>query len=202
MARMQSHTASSPATSALLSFTARNVRSYRDEVTLSLLGTGLSEAEVVRELTAAGSSSPVSVLPVAGIFGSNASGKSTMLHAMADMRVVILNSFRRADQETGLPRHSFLLRGDRSERPSSFAVDLILGGIRWQYGFEINDQQVLDEYAYYYPKGRQALIFRRNGGRGEPSFGPVFRSSGRTACTAHQEERTPPVSSWCDSGRL
>ena len=180
MASMQSHTASSPATSALLSFTARNVRSYRDEVTLSLLGTGLSEAEVVRELTAAGSSSPVSVLPVAGIFGANASGKSTMLHAMADMRVVILNSFRRADQETGLPRHSFLLRGDRSERPSSFAVDLILGGIRWQYGFEINDQQVLDEYAYYYPKGRQALIFRRNGGRGEPSFGPVFRSSGRT----------------------
>lgn len=85
---------SSPAaTSALLSFTARNVRSYWDEVNLSLLGTRLSEEGVARDVSVAGSPAPVSVLPVAGIFGANASGKSTILRAMADMRAMVLGSF-------------------------------------------------------------------------------------------------------------
>ena len=177
---MKGVTLSSHPANALLSFTARNVRSYWDEVNLSLLGTRLSAAGVARELGVVGNRSPVSVLPVAGVFGANASGKSTLLLAMSDMRRIVLGSFRRGDQATKLPRRPFLLRSDGAERSSRFAVDLILDGVRWQYGFEINDHQVLDEYAYHYPKGRQALVFHRNGDDSGPDFGPAFRSSGRT----------------------
>lgn len=176
---MHDQTDSPPDANALLSFTARNVRSYWDEVNFSLLGTRLSEADAVRELNIAGLPAPVSVLPVAGIFGANASGKSTILRAMADMRAIVLGSFRRGDRESKLPRHSFLLHSEAPERPSRFAVDLILNGVRWQYGFDIDDHRVLDEYAYHFPKGRQALAFRRNRDGGEPSFGPAFRSFGR-----------------------
>jgi hypothetical protein len=56
---------------------------------------------------------------------------------------------------------------------------LVLEGVRWQYGFEIDDQRVLGEYAYYYPKGRQALVLRREEGD-RLQFGPTFRSSGHT----------------------
>ena len=177
---MNSATGSLAATNALLSFTARNVRSYWDEVNLSLLGTRLSEEGIAQDLAIAGSPAPVSVLPVAGIFGANASGKSTILRAMADMRALVLGSFRRGDRETRLRRHSFLLRSEGPERPSSFAIDLVLEGVRWQYGCDIDDHRVLDEYAYYYPKGRQALVFRRNRDGREPSFGPAFRPFGRT----------------------
>ena len=176
--RMNGESTSSPTANALLTFAARNVRSYWEEVTLSLLGTRLSDDDVARDLESAGSA-PVSVLPVAGVFGANASGKSMILRAMADMRVVVLKSFRHGDQETQVPRHPFLLHRERTAPPSSFAVDLILNGVRWQYGFEINDRQVLDEYAYHYPKGRQALVFGRRRDDRDPSFGPVFRSSGR-----------------------
>ena len=55
---------------------------------------------------------------------------------------------------------------------------MILSGVRWQYGFEIDDHHVLGEYAYYYPKGRQALVFRRERDRQNPHFGQSFRSSG------------------------
>ena len=163
--------------SALLSFTARNVRSYREAVHLSLLATRLSDTDVVRDVDTAGASSPVSVLPVAGIFGANASGKSTALRAMADLRAIVLGSFRHGDHETRMRRYPFLLQ-DESARPSLFEVDLILSGVRWQYGFEIDDHHVLGEYAYYYPKGRQALVFRRERDRQEPHFGQLFRSSG------------------------
>jgi hypothetical protein len=164
---------------ALLSFTARNVRSYWDEVSLSLLGTRLSAAGVTREVGVAGNRTSVSVLPVAGVFGANASGKSALLLAMSDMRRIVLGSFRRGDEEMELPRRPFLLRSDGAERSSGFAVDLILDGVRWQYGFEITDHQVLDEYAYHYPHGRQARVFHRNGHDFTQNFGPAFRSSGR-----------------------
>ena len=170
---------SSQATNVLLSFTARNVRSYWDKVNFSLLGTNLSEEGVARNLAYAGSRSPLSVLPAAGIFGANASGKSAILRAMADMRHIVLGSFRRGDQESELPRQRFLLHSDGAERPSSFAVDLILNGVRWQYGFDINDDRVLSEHAYHYPNGKQARIFSRNGDDGSPTFGTAFRSSGR-----------------------
>ena len=49
--------------------------------------------------------------------------------------------------------------------------------MHWQYGFEVNDERVLGEYAYYYPRGRQAMVFNRTADN--ISFGPPFRSSGR-----------------------
>ena len=162
---------------ALLSFSAENVRSYRDDVELSLLGTNLSAPGAARDLATAGNRTPVGVLPSAGIFGANASGKSTLLRAMADMRDFVLNSFRRADSGAKIPRHAFLLDG-QSGRPSRYAIELILGGVRWQYGFEIDDYVVLSEYAYHYPNGRQALVYRR--GSDQPiKFGARFRASGR-----------------------
>ena len=176
---MSNHSDPQAATNALLSFTASNVHSYRGEVHFSLVGTRLSDAGVAHTLEIAGSPEPVSVLPVAGIFGANASGKSAVLRSMADMRRVVLGSFSQGDKETKIYRRPFLLHDGDKERPSRFAVDLILDGVRWQYGFEIDDHQVLGEYAYYYPKGRQALVFNRESNGRKSSFGLSFRSSGR-----------------------
>ena len=167
----------STTSSALLSFTAENVRSYSNEVHLSMLGTRLAEADAVRDLPAAGTRTPMSVLPVAGVFGANASGKSTLLRAMHDMRTFVLSSFRQGGAEAKITRHRFLLHGPDT-RPSRFQIELILDGVRWQYGFEIDDRHVLGEYAYHYPRGRQALVFRRERNAQAISFGPVFRSSG------------------------
>ena len=166
-------------TNALLSFSVRNVRSYWEEATLSLLGTRVSEPGVLREISIAGSTDPITVLPVAGIFGANASGKSTALRAMADMRELVLRSFRRGHQDTKLRRRPFCLNNQGTVSPSRFAIDLILNNVRWQYGFEIDDDQVIAEYAYHYPRGRQALVFRREQGNPAPTFGPLFRTSGR-----------------------
>ena len=77
-----------------------------------------------------------------------------------------------------MERYPFLL-GGTDKRPSRFAIELVLRGTRWQYGFEIDDSCVLDEYAYHFPKGRQALVFRRDRVSGVVDFGPPFRSSGR-----------------------
>lgn len=167
----------SPPTSALLSFTAENVRSYRDEVHLSLLGTRLAEPRATRSVPVAGSAKQIPVLPAAGIFGANASGKTALLEALDDMRAIVAGSFRMARAGSQIFRCPFQLDEESSQHSSRFEVELILDGIRWQYGFTIDNYRVLDEYAYHYPLGRQARVFHREGASVE--FGQPFRSEGK-----------------------
>ena len=168
--------------SALLSFTAENVRCYRDEVHLSLQGTRMAEKGVARRLAVAGTSKPIDVLPVAGIFGANASGKTAILEAIDDMRTVVEGSFRLGTPESAIYRRPFLLDEESRRRPSRFEIELVLEGIRWQYGFELLDDRILDEYAYHFPRGRQAMVFERNGD--SPRFGPPYRTDGKAMLRA------------------
>ena len=168
--------------SALLSFTAENVRSYRDEVHLSLLATRMAERGVARRLSVAGNSKPVAVLPTAGIFGANASGKTAILEAIDDMRAVVENSFRHGTPESTIYRRPFLLDDESRKRPSRFEIDVVLKGVRFQYGFELLDDRILGEYAVHYPRGRHAMIFERQGE--SVRFGPPYRTDGKTMMRA------------------
>lgn len=190
--------------SGLLSFTAENARSYLNEAHLSLLAGRRGTDSPARPLATAGQ--PVRVLPAAGIFGANASGKSTLLKAMVDLRQLVLESFRptrppgRSVFTVGslhqpfevVPRPQDLERRTPEEverirqlvRSTRYSVDLLVDGVRWQYGLEVNPFVVMSEHAYHYPHGRQALVFRRehvaDGSElGPPDivFGPSFRSS-------------------------
>lgn len=174
---MKTSESDSSASSALVSFTAENIRSYRDEVHLSLLATRLAEPGAARSLSLSGSAKQVFVLPAAGVFGANASGKTALLEAMDDLRHIVEFSFRRARAGSRIFRRPFWLDDESSERPSRFEVELILNGVRWQYGFTFDDYRVLEEYAYHYPRGRQARVFHREGASVE--FGQPFRSEGR-----------------------
>lgn len=149
--------------SALLSFTVENAHSYRDETEFSMVATRLAEDDARRDLKLAGLKNPIGALPVAGIFGANASGKTTILRAIADMRSFVLRSFQREDGISGIDRNHFALDAQSTESPSSYSVEVVIGGVRWQYGFEIDDERVLEEYAYNYPKGRRALVYHRKG---------------------------------------
>ena len=142
-----------------------------------MLGTRLSAEGVPRSIIPTGMSKPVRVLPAAGIFGSNASGKTTILRAMNDMRRLVVTSFRHGSHSTGVERHHFRLDPAYGDCPTRFDVDLLLDGVRWVYGFEVDDRSVREEYAYHWPKGRQALIFNRQDSK--VAFGQPFRASDR-----------------------
>jgi len=145
----------------LLTFRAENVRSFRDAFELSLLATSLAEPGVPRPVPWRAGGRPVQVLPAAGVFGANASGKTNVLRALDDMRALVLQSFRQGDPRGGMPRNAFRLSPSTAGEPSRFEVDLVLAGIRHEYGFLISDERVEEEWAYRYPHGKAALLFRR-----------------------------------------
>jgi uncharacterized protein len=149
--------------SVLLAFAGENVRSFHGRFELSLISTTLAEPGVPRDVPLSGFVHPTEVLPAAGLFGANASGKSNVLKAMSDMRTFVLHSFRSASPVGGFLRKPFVLDPDSRLRPSIYEIDLVLHGVKYEYGFSTDDERVLTEWAYYYPHGKAARIFDREG---------------------------------------
>jgi uncharacterized protein len=160
-----------------LAFRVENSRSFRDEAELSMLGTRLSNGEVVREVPWREGGQPINVLPAAGIFGANASGKSNLLRAMDEMRTLVLRSFKRGTPGEEIELHPYLLGADGGRAPTRYEVDLVLGGVRHEYGFRVDSKEVLEEWARSYPNGRAVQLFHRL--KNEVHLGTAQRSKGR-----------------------
>src|SRR5574342_833581 len=164
----------------LLSFRFANHRSFRHEQQLNLTPV-YSAAD--RERPGA------EAVPVVGIFGANASGKSNALDALAFMRQMALRSDREVEPGLGLQRDPFRLDPAALAEPSRYIVDLLLDGVRHTYGFTIDNDHVLEEWLYHYPLARKRNVFEREGdtfGWGEESGkrGDLERIAEITAPTA------------------
>jgi len=132
----------------LRSFRFANHRSFRDEQELVLL-------------PAYDQSRPV--VPVVAVFGANASGKSNLLDALAWMRRAVLESFRKWEAESGIPRSPFRLDAAAAALPSSYSVDLTIDDVQYTYGFTLDDGVVAEEWLNAYPHNRERVIFARHG---------------------------------------
>ncbi|MDG4764145.1 ATP-binding protein [Solwaraspora sp. WMMD406] len=138
----------------LLSFRFANHRSFRDEQQLNLTPVYGSDA---------GDPSVVEAVPVAGVFGANASGKSNLLDALSFLRDLAVDSDRRVEPGLGLPRRPFRLEPEFVTSPSRYVVDLLLNGIRHTYGCTIDNERVVEEWLYHYPLKKKRRIFERDG---------------------------------------
>ncbi|MFF1417546.1 ATP/GTP-binding protein [Streptomyces sp. NPDC058280] len=101
-------------------------------------------------------------VPVAGVFGANAAGKSNLIDALEYMARMVVDSHRDAEPDGGVLRQPFRLDDAARDEPSWFVADLLLHGVRYTYGFSVDDEQVIDEWLYTYPRGKKRKIFERS----------------------------------------
>ncbi|MFE1958937.1 ATP/GTP-binding protein [Streptomyces sp. NPDC059479] len=101
-------------------------------------------------------------VPVVAIFGANASGKSTVVDAFRFFATAVRQSQARWLPGAPVQRRPFLLDHESRHEPSSYAVDFLLGGVRYVYGFSVTDREVAEEWLYAYPKGRRRVLFERD----------------------------------------
>ncbi|MFJ5118766.1 ATP/GTP-binding protein [Kitasatospora sp. NPDC088548] len=171
----------------LLRFRVANVRSLRDEQELSFV-VPEGESEVAsRELRTGGYRS-VAVLPLVGIFGANASGKSNVLTALTDMKTAVLNSYARWASYEGIPRRPFALNLKDENEPSFFEVDVVIDEVRWTYGFELGPTRVESEWIHSYPRGHRQVWLDRDASRSDVYEWP----GGRVKDRAQLARRTRP----------
>ncbi|MFJ4006903.1 ATP/GTP-binding protein [Streptomyces sp. NPDC090023] len=103
-------------------------------------------------------------LPVAAIYGANASGKSTVMNAYQFFLGAVRDSQARWLPDEPVKRRPFLLDHDSRRESSSYAVDLLIDGVRHVYGFSTGDRAIEEEWLYSYPKARKRVLFERKGG--------------------------------------
>lgn len=96
------------------------------------------------------------------IFGANGSGKSNLLDALRWMQAAVCDSFGSWRATADVPRLPFLLNPAAAARPSRFATELLIDGVRHMYGFIVDDQRVIEEWLYSYPQNRKRVVFERD----------------------------------------
>ncbi|MFT4215860.1 MAG: ATP-binding protein [Micropruina sp.] len=166
----------------LLRFSAENHKSLRDRAELDLVSSRLKT-----QRPDDGDWQGV-IYPVAGIFGANASGKSTVLNALHYAQTAVRHSASTWLARRSVPRTPFRLDSSR-DAPSSFTFDMVVDGVRHEYGFTLNASGVLREWLIDYPTGRRRLIFQRDtSGSAVFEFGRAFaRPAAIAASTAPRE---------------
>lgn len=144
----------------LLRFAVSNYRSFDSEQELSMVASSLRDtASAAIEVPNA----KMGALRVAAIYGANASGKSNVLRALHFVCSAVENSQVSWKPQQRIQRHPFRMRPARSEEPSTFRVDFVVGGTRYEYKFTVGYERVVAESLHSYPEARARLIFRRSG---------------------------------------
>ncbi len=139
----------------LIRFEVENFRSIDSPVELSMVAID-RDREAARPIPRLGES----LLTTAGVYGPNASGKSNLLAALAWLRSAVSTSLTRWDD--GIPVEPFAF-GDGAGRDTSFAVDMAIGGIRFEYLLDLDRSRVSYEALFHYPEGRRRRVFEREG---------------------------------------
>ena len=158
----------------LIQFNFKNFKSFRDEVSLDLSATKITEheehvAEIAND----------KLLKVAAIYGANASGKSNVYAAFEYMSYYVEESFNFGGEEESRRREGnvypkvlpFLFDGNSREKETTFEVFYIDNsentGKTYQYGFALERDEVVEEWLYSKAKtarGKYRTIFYRKRG--------------------------------------
>ena len=139
----------------LLRFRVANYRSIREPVELSLVSSSLKT--VVPE----NGDWNAATVRVAGIFGANGSGKSTVLSALNFTSQAVRSSATTWAERPGFQHQPFRLDETSKDEPSEFVVELVIEDVRYEYGFSANSEFVLTEWLHSYPHNRRRKLFER-----------------------------------------
>lgn len=137
----------------LIQFNFKNFRSFKDEVTLDLSATKITE--YANRVISLGNEK---LLPVAAIYGANASGKSNVYQALEYMSFYVLESFKfggendskqKQDSDYLKPR-PFLFDKESKDAETNFEVFFNIcenSSVKtYNYGFCVNQEGVTEEW--------------------------------------------------------
>ncbi|HIX99406.1 MAG TPA: ATP-binding protein [Candidatus Dorea intestinigallinarum] len=138
----------------LIQFNFKNFNSFRDEATLDLSAAKMTEFSE-RVISVGGEK----ILPVAAVYGANASGKSNVYAAFEYMTDYVVNSFKYGDEVKNFDEirpHPFLFDKESAQADTSFEVYFTVPGDKteksYNYGFCVGQKGITEEWLNYKAK--------------------------------------------------
>ncbi|CAM2010045.1 AAA family ATPase [Acanthopleuribacter pedis] len=127
----------------------------------------------------------LNVLTNALIYGANGSGKSTLIEALAFAQDFVAFSAKAQSNDPDRPHFQpFHFQESPEKTDSEFEFTFIQDGVRYQYGFEGNQERILSEWLFAYPENRAQRWFERfcddDTGKTHWHFGSRFKGQKAT----------------------
>ena len=147
----------------LLNFAVTNYRSIKERQVFSLMAVeGLPHEESLIR-----SKDNIPILPVALLFGANASGKSNILRAFGAMLRMVLKSVRLNPDDTLDEYEPFLLDEESRNNSTELEAEFITIGVgkiehHYRYGLAFSETLITEEWLYRYEGGNETELFSRD----------------------------------------
>jgi len=149
----------------LIDFTIKNFRSIKDEQTLSLVASDSAGDLLDNRIKVPGEN--FRLLPSAIIYGANASGKSNLLRALQELKLMIMFSHKLSKDQKLFFFDPFRLDKQNMNNPSEFEIEFIANdSIRYLYNVKYSEREIEHESLFYYPKKQKTKLYIRNQGKG------------------------------------
>ena len=139
----------------IIDFSIKNFGPIKDEVTLSFEASKdnkLNDYYVVEPIKG------VRLLKMILIYGSNASGKTTVLKALDMLRKLVLEPFDNKTREFNFD--PFLFDEETKKGNTSFKLNFIASGTKYLYEVVFNKKAIVDESLYSYNPNK-SIVYKR-----------------------------------------
>ncbi|WPD22612.1 MAG: ATP-binding protein [Candidatus Electrothrix scaldis] len=156
----------------IISFSLENWMSFRDPVTFSMLAT--EERRHSGRIAKLGKYQ-TKVLPIAAVYGGNASGKSNLFKALNFAKSLVVNI---TQLDEAIPVQTFCLDADRAAQPARFAFELLIDEVIYDFSFAVTGTAVVEEQLVKITGEQEEVLYSRPGRPPEdPSLQVVFHGT-------------------------
>ena len=163
----------------IISFSVENWMSFRDPTTFSMVASRERQhGERVPKL----GKYQTRVLPIAAIYGGNASGKTNFFKALNFAKTLVIKGTR---PDSLIPLEIFRLDAEGRSRPSRFAFELLIDETIYDFSFAVTQKAVLEERLVKITSTSEKVLYDRRDGdisfdtslNKDPFFPFVFRGT-------------------------
>jgi AAA15 family ATPase/GTPase len=152
----------------LVSFSVANWMSYRDEIAFSMIAS--KERQHASRVPAV-DRYRIKVLPIAAIYGGNASGKTNFFKALNFVRKLVVKG---TEPDGPIPVQPFRLDATMAKQPSRFRIELLADEVIYEFSFSVTREAVLEEKLVAITSADEKLLYHRQ--EGKINFGKTLKS--------------------------
>lgn len=149
----------------LVEFKFSNFRCFRDEQRLSLVSGGAGRHLRKNTISPLKSKKAFRLVNTAVIYGANASGKTSLFHAIFEFITAIDKSHSETIDSKSYYLTPFVLDSEYRNKPTVMELTFIMDGVRYNYGFSHALGEFVEEWLYGYPSTKPIEYFYREKGK-------------------------------------
>lgn len=141
----------------IISFSVENWMSFRDPVTFSMVAS--RERQHANRLPKLGKYN-TRVLPIAAIYGGNASGKTNFFKAINFAKILVVKG---TQPDSHLAVEGFRLDNSSIDKPTKFTFELLIDETIYDFSFSLNRKRVLAERLVVITRTSERELYARHG---------------------------------------